>query len=336
MSRGISVVERRIVTLDRSVSIGASVIEATGGTVYDVNIEGKYYRIHEFADTGTNTFTIERAPDRAKFDVLVVGGGGSASASSSGNTDEGSGGGGAGGLVYAEAIPAEVRQYSIIVGDGGFGTYSPSPGDDSVFDDYGEYELTALGGGAGMAKENGGSPTLDGGSGGGIDQNEGGSEGSGNQPETNSIPAGTIVHDAGNDGGSVVGPETNSAAGGGGAGQVGGTEPDWNAGGDGIDMSDKFTGTFGDEGWFAGGGAGGLNEENASGEGGLGGGGDSPTHDDGYSLPYEFPGEDGLPNTGGGASGITQLTDGGSWEMNSPDDAANGGSGIILVRYSLD
>jgi len=53
----------------------ATGVVATGGTVYDVDVEGTTYRVHVFTTTGNSSFTVSQ---NGPVEYLIVGGGGSA------------------------------------------------------------------------------------------------------------------------------------------------------------------------------------------------------------------------------------------------------------------
>ena len=110
------------------------------------------------------------------------------------------------------------------------------------------------------------------------------------------------------------------SGGGGGAGKVGGTGVYFNntvaAGGDGVNLSDIFGSTQGAGGWFGGGG-GGINSGTTSTtpSGGAGGGGKGAT-----STPV-VGSDNGTATSGGGGGGSISSA------------GANGGTGVIIIRY---
>lgn len=281
---------------------------ASGGNTEDtITIAGLNYSLHAFTNTGLSSIVFSRS---GVVEYLVVAGGG-------GSGSYHFGGGGAGGLLYGSQR-IQAGTYDVFVGSGGEnqGEYADS-GEDSFLQN-----IRAIGGGgtyghfATVAEDNG--RGLDGGSGGGG----GGREGFG----------GKSVIGQGNPGsqGSRVGtgsPERDyaSTGGGGGAGQPGGF-PKASAsisiggdGGQGIYLGNIFGSSFGDEGWFAGGGGGSCDDRTTDqaipGKGGKGGGGS------GITLNGIGPGTGGQPNTGGGAGA---------------GDNKAGGSGIILIKYLIN
>lgn len=290
-------------------------ISATGGTVSDVTIGGEEYRIHAFESTGTSTFeVVSTGTTDGEVDVLIVAGGGA-------GTTNGGGGGGAGGLIFS-AETVGVGSFTIDVGDGGDG--SVGAGNNSSYSDPGDdstaFGLTALGGGTGSAVTSAGSSVVDGGSGGGGARFDSSSEfGIGLQP--NSTDGGF-----GNDGGRNF-TGNAAAAGGGGAGQGGddSTNNSSGDGGDGLDYSDKFGTSFGENGVFAGGGGGagyfGGGWNGNIGFGGLGGGGD------GRQSDPNTTGMNAINGTGGGGGG--GVYDEGGYR------GGDGGSGIVLIRYKI-
>ena len=232
------------------------------------------------------------------IEVLVVAGGGSG-----GSGNGGSGGGGAGGLIYQSAYPLTQGAYTVTVGNGGAGIGDVSDtvgnnGANSVFD-----SLTAYGGGGGGAWSN--KNGLAGGSGGGG----GGMSGSG----------GAASSGQGNSGGggtSNSGPY--SGGGGGGAGAAGQTQyGNVSNGGAGLQYSISGTAAY-----YAGGGGAGTEQSGYSGGlGGLGGGGTGGA--DSTRLATA-----GSANTGGGGGG-------GGYPVSYRYSGA-GGSGIVIVRYSVN
>ena len=242
-------------------------------------------------------------------DVLVVAGGGGGGGFG--------GGGGAGGLIFKPNHYVE-ESINITVGNGGNGGTDPGAGDnggDSSFD-----SLIAKGGGGGGHGATGGATASDGGSGGGGGS-RGFSGGAGIQP-TQSGESGEWGF--GNEGGNGSGTSGNNegAGGGGGAKDKGGNGISGSRGGhggDGKDYSTQLGTTYGEDGFFAGGG-GGMGDWRGGlvgGNGGSGGGGKGGGPTEGSN------GENGIANTGGGGGGGT--ANGG--------DGGNGGSGIVLIAY---
>jgi hypothetical protein len=272
--------------------------KAIGGTVTTAG----GFTYHTFFSSGmfTPTANITGA------EVLVVAGGG-------GSADGVSGGAGAGGLVYAssQSYTSGVN-YAALVGAGGSGTAAFGAagfkGTNSVFSN----GTVAIGGGGGASYNINGAA---GGSGGGG----GASGGTGG--------AGTAGQ--GNAGGSS---NSGYGGGGGGAGAAGtnGNSGGITRGGDGGDGLSTYSAwglatatghNLNGVVWYAGGGGGsawnGVSAANIGGYGGSGGGGEGGG-DGSSSSGKATP---GLPFTGGGAGG-----------QNS--SGLNGGSGVIIVRYT--
>ncbi len=253
------------------------------------------YFVHTF--TGNGAFEIIDG-SAVNVEVLVVGGGGGGGNSRNFGT-AGAGGGGAGGIVHELAFPA-TGAIGVQVGTGDVGSVtnlvSGGNGGNSVFG-----SLVALGGGGGSSANVQG---LAGGSGGGSRGNANG--GAGNQPGSSSGGFGN----AGGGWSSGAG----DGAGGGGAGQPAPSAPPHNPkvggpGGNGLafDISGTLT-------TYAGGGGGGGSTTTAFGLGGQGGGGSGANND--------TPATPGASNTGGGGGG-----------GNNHRVGADGGSGIVIVRY---
>ena len=289
---------------------------ATGGTVTDIEQDGKKFRVHTFTSSGT--FEVTRG---GNVDVLVVGGGGAGGVGRDSSSAHGGGGGGAGGLVFEQAKTLSTEAYNIVVGNGGiFSERYNSPaasendGEDSIFDD-----ITAIGGGAGATRTDG--LGREGGSGGGATCCE---EIGASALQPNS-PSGGF----GNKGGdSSTGASNVVEAGGGGAGEPGGDALALGGsydGGDGLYFGEFFTNNFLQDGFFAGGGGPGCSANlEIEPPGGIGGGGNG-----GQFANPRTEGHSGTPNTGGGGGGGPSNTSGG----NFPSGA--GGSGIVIVRYRI-
>ncbi|HRY30975.1 MAG TPA: prepilin-type N-terminal cleavage/methylation domain-containing protein [Candidatus Paceibacterota bacterium] len=245
--------------------------------------------------TSDDTFT---ALTTLTADILVVGGGG-------GGGRHAAGGGGGGGVIELDGESLDAGDYSVTIGDGGAGAIVEdargNAGSASLFD-----TTSAAGGGYG-----GGYGDSDGGNGGsgGGGAHSSGSGGLGNTPEV--APA------QGNDGGSGnSAPGIGSGGGGGGAGEIGDSALYDAGGGDGGDgISSSITGVAT---YYGGGGGGGTDSNTVEyGDGGLGGGGQGGQYD-GAEV------SNGESNTGGGGGGGGYTQNGG-----------NGGSGIVVVRYSI-
>jgi hypothetical protein len=253
------------------------------------------YYYHAFAASGTFT-----PLQSLTCDYLVVAGGGAGGFLVAG-------GGGAGGLVYKASQSLTATGYTITVGAGG--TYSGATAGTNGSDSSG-FTFTATGGGragtwAGSGSfQNGAS----GGSGGGGGANTaGGSGGSSTQNAYSGDGFGT----SGGSGYFNSGGATQGGGGGGGAGGAGvsgqtGSQPNGGAGKSYPDFANA-TGT-GVGGAYAGGGGGNrynVDGGTATAGGGAGSGGSTAAA--------------GVAHTGGGGGG--------------GNPGANGGSGIVIVRY---
>jgi hypothetical protein len=311
--------------------IGNEFIVATGGTI---TTSGNC-KIHTF--TGPGTFTVSQVhPCAANNQVsyMVVAGGG-------GGGGRHGGGGGAGGfredkspvtpytaspLDGAGNISVTATAFPITVGAGGsagIGTSSPaSPpsgtagtnGVNSIFS-----TITSAGGGAGHTYNvNAGAA--------------GGSGGAGGHPQAcfmpggagNTPPVSPPQGNAGGAGGQTSGPAGPHGGGGGGATAAGATGACAGApGGAGATTEINGSSTA-----FSGGGGGGKysNPGSSPGSGGAGGGGAGGGGPD--SSPVAATA--GTANTGGG---------GGGFGGRNPGDVncigANGGSGVVIIRYKF-
>ena len=289
---------------------------ATGGnTIYTIGD----YKVHKF--TGPGTFAVSALGCGSGggtggniVDYIISGGGASGSRTG--------GGGGAGGMRFSQfftcapcrAVSAggtvSATSYPIVIGGGGASVNSDgslgNPGGGSSF-----LSLTSTGGGAAsnFAYSN---PAGSGGSGGGTAQG-GGCGGAGNTPPVSpsqGFPGGT----------SAV---AYCGGGGGGAAEAGGDQtlpaPTKGLGGNGLfwptdALCGASAGEAGPAGFYFSGGGAGVNPGGALREGGLGGGGNGG----------DTPDTSATANTGGGGGG----------RLNCGTNA-NGGSGIVLIRYRI-
>jgi hypothetical protein len=246
--------------------------------------------------TASGTFHVTNGS--GDIEVLIVAGGGGGGGT---NTDETEGGGGGGGGVHhVPSTPVSAGSYAVVVGDGGANVAisAGTSGSDSSFDVF-----TATGGGGGGEPDSA-QPGLAGGSGGG-----GGSTTFG----AGESVGGAGTTDQGNAGGDgVFGNPKRGGGGGGGsaAGNIGGTVAGTNGDG-GAGYTSDISGTTQT---YAGGGGGGRGGAGGTGGGAAGGAG--------------ARGADGTTNTGGGGGGSSDGT-------STPFPGGDGGSGVVIVRYSL-
>ena len=324
--------------------ISPAFITATGGTITTVCTN---FKVHTF--TGPGTFTVSCAGNAAGSNTvsyMVVAGGG-------GSTWDNGGGGGAGGYRESKAssdsytasplnatsgptfdLPVSAQGYPIVVGAGGSGLAPAGPGPGGQGGDGGTSSFSTIssagGGGGGIcgsfcapvAQDGAGRP---GGSGGGAGQYRCQSTttgGTGNTPP--------VSPPQGNPGGTGTNPPGGDVhvggAGGGGATAAGTgmTNPSPVAGkAGGAGATSSITGSPVGR---AGGGGGGVGQPGCGSGGaatdGGGAGGGAPGAGSG---PPANQGTAGTANTGGGAGGGGQGMDG----------SANGGSGIVVIRYKF-
>ena len=300
--------------------VGSNAIIATGGTI---TTSGNC-KIHTF--TGPGTFTVCSIANCAAYNVvsyLVVAGGGGGGSSNVG------GGGGAGGYREVKSpvtpytaspldgypstpnrITVTAASFPIAVGSGG--AANGCNGGVSTFS-----TITAARGGGGRGGSTAGNP---GGSGGGGGEN-GGAGGTGNTPPTSppqGNPGGASPSTRGGGGGGAAGPGCSGTPGPGGGGIGIGTQ---------INPAAGTPGPSGPLKYFAGGGGGGsykCGSHTPSGPGGYGGGGAGAV-----GGPGSTAGVAGTANTGGGGGG-TGYTAG-----PAAGGSANGGSGIVIIRYKF-
>jgi hypothetical protein len=275
--------------------------KAAGG---DIVVSDGTYWYHAFLGSGVFT------PNQTlSCDVLAVAGGGGGGGGTFVNGN-GGGGGGAGGLVALSSQSLLATPATVLVGAGGAGGVNALQGAGLNGTNSQLASLTAAVGGGGGGSEaflNNGSlgRGSNGGSGGGNSQNA-------------SVATGTSGQ--GNNGGNATG---SAGSGGGGAGAVGGNSiTDPGVGGAGVNTYSSWlsaTGT-GVSGFIAGGGGGGKYNAGAGGAGGAGGGGTGASSADSNNTA-------GTANTGGGG--------GGSSNTSAVRVGRAGGSGIVIVRYTV-
>jgi hypothetical protein len=292
-------------------------IVATGGLESTISVNGISYRLHQFINVGTDSFTVthEGTILDGGVEYLVIGGGG-------GGTYGGGGGGGyrcsvngelSGRRTLAEPrLIVKEKTYTIGVGSGGgsLGTQlvpennNPFRGNPSFIGN----EVIALGGGGGYVFP--------------APQRSAGSGGSGAGTQYSLANGGVVGRGQlgqGFDGGIGVDGVSSftTGGGGGGAGQAGLPGNSTSSGGNGgAGIPSSITGTTVIR---AGGGGGATNGSNGLSVGGAGGGGRGGSN----SAPS---GVSGTPNTGGGAGG----------SRNEPSQQVSGGSGIVIIRYPLE
>ena len=286
--------------------------------------------VHQFTNTGTQTFT---PAFTGTVQVLVVAAGG-------GGAGSHGGGGGAGGMIFNRSFPVTAgTPYPVTVGSGGapqgYGSFA-SNGGNSVFS-----SITANGGGGGGPWDSA-SQAGSGGSGGGAGSSSADSS-------RYVVLGGTGINGQGFPGGSGrrFNRQTDNqhgSGGGGGAGGEGYTHSD--------DRYEHFTADggpgaatdiLGEILYFAGGGGAGPHlNPGGGGAGGIGGGGGGGCHHGGPLRPSNPSFNQGLgggralnngqpapSQTTGGAAGAN--TGGGGGGGNA--GGQNGGSGIVIIRY---
>lgn len=274
----------------RNVWPGTGNISVSGGNVADGLAPGNGYLYHTF--TASGSLVIEEGTKT--IEILVIGAGGH------GGTGYYGGGGGAGGLIYRSNASAIEGTHSISIGAQG-----PGSGGDSSLNMGAGSNYVSRGGGYGGPRTGAAAP---GGSGGGVGMP--GTEGLGIQTTDATLPSESRLYGFGNDGGPSA-----YGAGGGGATQAG-EHGDDGGGGDGKQYP-QFQGPLIGipainplNGYFAGGGAGGV-YPSSSNPGGEGGGGNASGGD---ASGYGSGGAGATPN--GGAGG-------------------NATDGIVVIRYAI-
>jgi len=285
---------------------------ANSGDPYgDGTLAGATANAHVFADTQTGTYswgtltgntltstntTYTWTPpiEITGADVLMVAGGGAGGGVIGG-------GGGAGGLRFYEGETIS-GQKTIVIGNGGIGGTSE---DINIGKNGNNTSFTYFTG-------------VTGGGGGGKAGQPGGSGGGSGWSTYNT--AGTGTSQEGYNGGTGV--SDNTGGGGGGAGGTGSNASTTTGGNGGIgrDMRSTFGFTYGDGGYFASGGAGGV-RNGSSRTGGIasqGGGADGTNTSTKPSSAQKHTGG------GGGGTGYNNSTN---------TEGGSGGSGIVLVKF---
>lgn len=237
------------------------------------------------------------SPSVASVDYLVVGGGGGG-----GGATDGGGGGGGGGEVATGSSNVAIQNYTITVGlggDGGSTSFGTSGGTSS----FGAIDNAIGGAGGGVDGGNGQNGSSGGGGGGDASTSGTGGTGSAGNNGGNGFASGTLSLRAGGGGGGSSGAGTNATSGQGGNGGNG--------------TSSSITGTA----TIYGAGGGGGSSNNTAGEGGnsgLGGAGNGGSDSNGFNAEANRGGG------GGGAGDGTDIKTGG-----------DGGSGIVVIAYTL-
>jgi hypothetical protein len=143
---------------------GFEPIQATGGTITEIEIDGTLYRVHTFLNSAENFVITKSSNEENIVDYLVVAGGGGGGGGDN-ETRPGGGGGGAGGLRTGSLTLSEIpRSYTVSVGIAGSGSIARGgKGGNSAFHNI----LTEGGGGGGSSGDTSGQSGGNGGSGGG-------------------------------------------------------------------------------------------------------------------------------------------------------------------------
>jgi hypothetical protein len=297
-----------------SASQAAQVVDVAGGACYSTVSDSTNVTetrtgnecIIVFKNVATIGWTVPSNILNNSIRILVIGGGGGGNGRTDGTGWVGGGGGGGDYIESTSAIVTPNQNDSVTVGGGGaWGSAStdPSNGGNSVFKD--KFIITSIGGGAGGGTGNGPFGSYPNGFAGGS----GG--GGGTYSGTGGLAVGVGIGHAGG----AANTNCCSSGGGGGAGTAGGTNIDANTGGSaGQGLSNSISGSAV---YYAGGGAGtGCTTSGVanSAQGGT------------------VSNTNGAANTGAGGGGGGLNTSGCT---HSASGAGNGGSGIVVIRYTL-
>ena len=310
---------------------------ATGGDdIYTIIDGGKTYYVHKFTSVGSAAAFKNTSGKTLNIEYLVVGGGGAGGDGHSTSSSYGGGGGGGGGGVFEGSADIEDGvEWTITVGNGG-NVYSDSShiaynvqrdnaGASSIYQGGSEIARAGKGGAGGSTSGNASVKPCYGAAGGGDAGYAYSTRHSGSDPYDYGEGTFTSHINGANYGpfwgGSDYGitDYTLIACGGGGAGGTGGRGSETQAGNGGSGLTSTITGT---PVVYGGGGGGGSGKGNStdSVSGGLGGGAG------GAGANGDTAAEDGAANTGSGGGGGSKLH----------NNSGNGGSGIVVIRYSVD
>lgn len=283
-----------------------SIMAATGGSVSDVG----NFRIHQFNNTGSDSFTVTNP---GTCDILVVGAGG-------GGGGVIGGGGGGGAFIYLPGVELDTGTYIVTVGTGGLGgngwNAPKQYGDSGTDSSFADFVAKGGGGGAPHGGNGGAWSTSSGGCGGGGASWAGsqfGGIGSANGQKYYGGAKGP-----GCPGGSCFSNFGGHAGAGGGGAKTKGKDVTANyrssPGGDGFYSTISGTAVA-----YAGGGGGGNRSPGTAGLAGIGGAGNG--------TGTTTTAGDGAANTGGGGGG------GGYNGSSGSRIGGNGGPGVVIVRY---
>ena len=282
-----------------------------GGNIYE-NLNYNYNIFNT-----SNNLILKPLTKIENADILLIGGGGGGGKGATNTAwpcNQGAGGGGSGGLILKTGITI-FENTSIIVGDGGLGSTSPSErGKNGGISKFGSFIVNGGGGGGsyGSGMRTGGN----GASGGGA--TSGGRVGDGNLP---GYDGGIGILNEGNNGGRGN-YDCGGAGGGGGKGSVGNNYPSRSGGkgGNGWNSTLWFNGYKINDDYFLAGGGGGSGTYYKSnlfgygGLGGLGGGGNGGNYNTEPTNGKDFTGSGG----GGGTSNY---------------NGKSGGKGLVVVKF---
>ncbi len=274
----------------------------TGGLIQTYKVGGTTYRSHTFLTSGIFSTNATRT-----VNWLVVAGGGAG-----GNWH--AGGGGAGGFMSGTNSVVGSVEYTITIGAGGAGggtSVGSNGGNSIIFAGSTNPAANTVNGGGRGGKYGSTQPAT------------GGSGAGGNGQTSYLTGAGSVGGSQGTAGGNGV--TGHAGGGGGGAHGVGSLAKDSNSGGEGGHgkTNNYRDGTYQ---YYAGGGGGGTwgGSDVEAGRGGAGGGGRGS-----WSNNSGAP-TSGEPNTGGGGGG-----NGGQGDVQSRQMETQGGSGIVVIRYTI-
>lgn len=249
--------------------------------------------------TTSGTAIYKNASSKNVEYIVIAGGGGGGNRVDNNGSFMG-GGGGAGGLLFGTATLSGAGTAAVTVGAGGS---SRAAGNNSLVSFFGTAFAGGFGGNGGRTTgENGGNGGSGGGSGASFDG--GASGGAGTAGQGNSGASNQWQDGSGGGGGAgSAAPNRN---------RIGGTGRQFGAWASAINIVYNA-------GFFAGGGAGCIGGDTTAYQGGSGGGGNSSGNLANHPTV-------GSANSGGGG--------GGGGAQNSNQNGANGGSGLVIARFS--
>ena len=313
--------------LDISVSTNSNVIISDASDP----MGGTWRTLYCLVSTTLDVKSLSSDPTLNVVKYFIVGGGGGSVTAGAGGGTSGAGGGGGG--VITGLMTVNYGQVPVTVGSGAaLGTTAKAnPGGTSRV---GAVRAEGGGGGLHKTKEKTGTNYGNGASGGGAFWQSSESGLLGNFQPNTTTPAYQLPQGHNGGGGYRNAASWGANGGGGGAGGAGQTSngnSNSNRGGIGVQSPDWVDNSYGDNGWFGGGGCGGWQRHMGAPSYGQSspqqGGGGYGMGSTGQSTQRLY----GLPNSGGGGGGKTTEDPG----AGAYGDGGAGGSGFVALKWRI-